>query len=286
MFMTTLRIVGVPEHFNTPWYNAIEQNHFTQNGIDLQWTDVPEGTGKICQMLRDGTTDAAVLLTEGIVRDIALGNPSKIVQVFVASPLLWGIHVAAKSTYTEIDQLQNSRAAISRFGSGSHLMTYVLAEQQGWLLDELHFECVHTLDGAKQALPFEEADYFLWEQFMTQPVVDEGIFRRLGVCPTPWPSFVIAVRNEVLAQKQEAVDTMLRVINEYTSGFKNQENVLPLLKATFPKQHKVLAEWLMVTEWSQERPTTEMIITVQDWLLKMALIPEKINANQLAIFAE
>ncbi|OYU85171.1 MAG: ABC transporter substrate-binding protein [Flavobacterium sp. BFFFF2] len=284
--MTRLRIVGVPEHFNTPWYDAIKQNHFTQNGIDLQWSDVPEGTGRICQMLRDGSTDVAVLLTEGIVRDIALGNPAKIVQVYVQSPLLWGIHVAAKSNYTQIDQIKNGRAAISRFGSGSHLMTYVLAEQQGWPLDQLHFECVHTLEGAKQALPFDEADYFLWEQFMTQPVVDEGIFRRLDICPTPWPSFVIAVRNDVLQQNQEAIDTMLRVINEYTAGFKNQLNALQLLKSTFPKQHKVLAEWLTHTAWSQEKPTKEMISMVQDWLLKMALIPKKVDAQQLAIFAE
>jgi hypothetical protein len=27
--------------------------------INLQWTDVPEGTGKMCQMLRDGETDIA-----------------------------------------------------------------------------------------------------------------------------------------------------------------------------------------------------------------------------------
>jgi actin-like ATPase involved in cell morphogenesis len=43
----------------------------------LQWTDVPEGTGKMCQMLRDGETDIAVILTEGIVKDITAGNPSK-----------------------------------------------------------------------------------------------------------------------------------------------------------------------------------------------------------------
>jgi hypothetical protein len=41
---------------------------------------------KMCQMLRDGETDIAVILTEGIVKDIVAGNPSKIVQVYVESP--------------------------------------------------------------------------------------------------------------------------------------------------------------------------------------------------------
>ena len=34
-------------------------------------------------------TDIAVILTEGIIKDIAAGNPSKIVQVYVQSPLIW-----------------------------------------------------------------------------------------------------------------------------------------------------------------------------------------------------
>jgi actin-like ATPase involved in cell morphogenesis len=46
--------------------------------MNLQWTDVPEGTGKMCQMLRDGETDIAVILTEGIVKDIVAGNQVKL----------------------------------------------------------------------------------------------------------------------------------------------------------------------------------------------------------------
>ena len=40
-----------------------------------------------------------LFLTEGIIKDIIAGNPSKIVQTFVQSPLIWGIHVAANSNY-------------------------------------------------------------------------------------------------------------------------------------------------------------------------------------------
>jgi hypothetical protein len=44
--MTTIKIVGVPEHFNLPWHLAIENDRFNQQNIDLQWTDVPEGLVK------------------------------------------------------------------------------------------------------------------------------------------------------------------------------------------------------------------------------------------------
>jgi hypothetical protein len=57
--MTTI-IVGVPEHFNLPWHLAIENDRFNQQNIDLQWTDVPEGTGKMCQM-RSAETDIAII---------------------------------------------------------------------------------------------------------------------------------------------------------------------------------------------------------------------------------
>lgn len=44
--MKSLRVAGVPEHFNLPWHLADEEGAFESAGIDLQWIDVPEGTGK------------------------------------------------------------------------------------------------------------------------------------------------------------------------------------------------------------------------------------------------
>ena len=71
--MITIKIAGVPEHFNLPWHLAIDDGYFTDRGIDLQWMDVPEGTGRMCKMLRESETDMAVILTEGIVKDIIEG---------------------------------------------------------------------------------------------------------------------------------------------------------------------------------------------------------------------
>ena len=53
----------------------------------------------------------------------------------------------------------------------------------------------------------------MWERFMTQPLVDKGIFRRIADCPTPWPCFVIAVRNEVLENHPKVIDQILDIIN-------------------------------------------------------------------------
>ncbi len=88
--MKKVSIIGVPEHFNFPWQLAIEEGAFKSRGIKLEWTDIPEGTGKMCQMLQKGETDLAIMLTEGLVKSITEGNPAKIVQEYIASPLLWG----------------------------------------------------------------------------------------------------------------------------------------------------------------------------------------------------
>ncbi|MEY4963680.1 MAG: hypothetical protein RLZZ323_999 [Bacteroidota bacterium] len=279
--MTSLKIVGVPEHFNLPWHLCLENGEFEKENINLQWTDVPEGTGKMCQMLRDGSADIAVILTEGILKDIVNGNPTKIVQVYVASPLIWGIHVAAHSNYQTLTDLENTKVAISRLGSGSQLMAYVNAKNQGWNTNELQFEIVNTIDGAVTALTNGTADYFMWEHFMTKPLVDQGIFRRLADCPTPWPCFVIAVREEVLASQPEAIATLLKIINAKTRDFKTIPNISDRLATTYHQKKADIKEWLSVTEWSQEKIDLALLERIQKQLLELHIIDTILPVAQL-----
>lgn len=275
-----IRICGVPEHFNLPWHSAIENGLFSDAWIDLQWTDVPEGTGKMCQMLRDGTTDMAVILTEGITRDIVLGNPSKIVQVYVETPLLWGIHVAENSPYRKMSDLKGKTAAISRPGSGSQLMAYVNAANQNWEPDSLKFKTVHTIDGAVESLTTGESDYFMWERFMTKPLVDRGVFRRLDDCPTPWPCFVIAVTDSFLMSNPHSVRKVLEVINRQTKSFKTIDGIDAFLSERYHQKIKDIRTWLLLTEWSQSVPSEDMLNKVQNQLAALGLIPK------LGTFAE
>jgi ABC-type nitrate/sulfonate/bicarbonate transport system substrate-binding protein len=279
--MTSLKIVGVPEHFNLPWHLCIENGEFEKENIDLQWTDLPEGTGKMCQILRDGTADIAVILTEGIIKDIVNGNPSKIVQLYVESPLIWGIHVAADSKFQTITDLENTKVAISRLGSGSQLMAYVNAKNQGWNSNQLQFEIVNTLDGAVAALTEGTADYFMWEHFMTKPLVDQGIFRRLADCPTPWPCFVIAVREEVLATQPEAIATLLEIINTKTQIFKTIPNISERLATTYHQKNDDIKEWLSLTEWSQEKMNITMLNRIQKQLLELHIIDKLVSAKTI-----
>lgn len=273
--MKTIKIAGVPEHFNLPWHLCIENGEFEEAGIDLEWTDVPEGTGKMCQMLREGTTDMAVILTEGIVKDIINGNDSSIVQVYVKSPLIWGIHVNGKSTVQSLAELESGTIAISRFGSGSHLMAIVNAQNQGWNIQNLNFEIVNTIDGAVEALTTKKADYFMWERFMTKPLVDKGVFKRIADCPTPWPCFVIAVRNEVLDKYPDTIQLILEIINATTEEFKYIPSIDRTLASRYHLKLEDIQEWLSLTQWSQKNLDEKTLNKVQNQLFDLSLIDKK-----------
>ena len=279
--MKTIKIAGVPEHFNLPWHMCIEDGEFEAVGIDLQWTDVPEGTGKMCQMLRDGETDIAVILTEGIVNDIVAGNNSKIIQVYVKSSLIWGIHVAANSQYEKISDLENKKVAISRMGSGSHLMSIVNAQNQNWNLENLQFEIVNTIEGAVESLALEKADYFMWERFMTKPLVDTGIFKKIAECPTPWPCFVIAVRTEVLESEPKIIAQILEIINATTEEFKQIPSIDRTLASKYNQKLEDIQEWLKSTNWSQKQITEPTLDDIMNQLLKLQIINKKIAASSL-----
>lgn len=273
--MKTIKIAGVPEHFNLPWHLCIENGEFEEAGIDLEWTDVPEGTGKMCQMLREGTTDIAVILTEGIVKDIINGNDSSIVQVYVKSPLIWGIHVDGKSTVQSLAELESGTIAISRFGSGSHLMAVVNAQNQGWNIQNLNFEIVNTIDGAVEALTTKKADYFMWERFMTKPLVDKGVFKRIADCPTPWPCFVIAVRNEMLDKHPDTIQLILEIINATTEEFKYIPSIDRTLASRYHLKLEDIQEWLSLTQWSQKNLDEKTLNKVQNQLFDLSLIDKK-----------
>ena len=283
--MQTITIGGVPEHFNLPWHLAIEENKFKKEGIDLQWKEFPGGTGAMCTSLRDGSIDIAIILTEGIIKDIINGNPSKIVKVYVQSPLLWGIHVGAKSKFKKIEELENATIAISRYGSGSQLMAKVNAFTHGFDIDNLHYAIVKNLNGGVDALTDGTADYFLWEHFTTKPYVDKEIFRRLDSITTPWPCFVIAVRDEVLQHQKDEVMALIKVINRQLATFKDplkNEDLVRLFSERYHQKRDDIQEWLSITKWSSNKTISKKLInTIQNKLIQFGVIDGAVHSNQL-----
>jgi len=249
--MDIIKIGGVPEHFNLPWHLGIEAGEFEERNVDLQWTVCKGGTGQMTKALRDGTLDVCVVLTEGIIADIYRGNPSQIISGYINTPLQWGIHTGAENPLNNGQHIYDKRYAVSRLGSGSHLMAIVDAHQKGQRLVEDQFTTIKNLDGALESLTAQETDVFFWEKYTTKPYVDDGILRRLATYVTPWPCFMIAAREEILKEKPEAIIRMLRVIHDMADRFMLQdEESIRLVHKRYHQKIQDVERWFHATEWA------------------------------------
>lgn len=248
--MIGLKIGGVPEHFNLPWRMAIEEGRFRDAGIQLHWSDMGGGTGQMIRGLETKSIDVAVLLTEGITKAILQGLDAKIIQVYVTTPLRWGIHVPYNSDIQTVDQLEHQTFAISREGSGSHLMSYVRANQEGWDTSELKFKVVGDVYGGLWSLENNESQAFLWEKYTTFPFTEQKKCRYIDEVITPWPCFVIAVRNEVYEKHKDKLQAMCEIVGNRAAELKKNENAVDLISWRYNLRHGQVENWLNETDWN------------------------------------
>ncbi|KAL3931165.1 MAG: hypothetical protein SGPRY_001241 [Prymnesium sp.] len=200
-------------------------------GLQIEWTTFPGGTGDMTKALREDKLDVAVVLTEGIVAEIIRGNPSKLLGTYVSTPLSksWGVHVSASSKWSDTSELEHATYAVSRLGSGSHLMAMVDAQQRGWSAEALKFEIVGNLQGARSALAEGKADAFMWEKFTTKNLVDSGEWRRIG---------------EALMNDSAALLTMLKVLEQEAQELTASVDVCETVAVMYGQQVEDVAEWI------------------------------------------
>ncbi len=245
-----LRIGGVPEHFNLPWRLALENGVFDALDVDVTFVDYPGGTGAMAEALARDELDLALMLTEGAVLDIVSGSSNRLVKVYVDSALTWGIHVAANGSVGSVADMRNRRVAISRYGSGSHLIAIVDALERGLDVQSMEFVVVDNLDGARAALAAGTADVFLWEKHMTQPLVDSGEFRRIGEREVPWPAFVASVRDECTADYADTFRHILSLAYTAAAELADRADAPNLIADRYGIAIADATEWLTRVSWS------------------------------------
>ncbi len=272
--MNSIKIGGVPEHFNLPWRLAIEEGQFNFTGKRVIWEDQPLGTGQMVQKLKSGELDMAVLLTEGVVKAILEdGLDAAILQVYVSSPLRWGIHVPYNSAIRTFDDLKGKNFAISRYGSGSHLMTYVKAEYEGWNLSDLKFNVVGDVEACMQSLERNENQGFLWEKYTTFPYTEKERCRYIDEVITPWPCFVLAVPRNLEVDKLNNIKKMIEVVLQLAATLKTSEDVAELIAWRYNLRLGQVKNWLVETDWNYlcHDYQNELEKTVK-YLVKLGLI--------------
>lgn len=202
--------------------------------------------------LETGSIDIAVLLTEGITKAILQGLDAKILQVYVTTPIHWGIHVPYHSDITSVDQLEGKTFAISREGSGSHLMSYVKASQEGWDVSKLKFNVVGDIYGGLWALKSNESQAFLWEKYTTHPFTEQKKCRYIDEVVTPWPCFVIAVRKSIYFEYREKLEAVCSIVNARAKELKRDSEAVDLICWRYNLRPGQVGNWLEETDWNYE----------------------------------
>jgi ABC-type nitrate/sulfonate/bicarbonate transport system substrate-binding protein len=252
---------------------AIEEGRYTDIGVEMHWSDMAGGTGQMIKGLQAGTLDIAVLLTEGITKAILEGLDCKILNVYVTTPLRWGIHVPFNSQMKQTEEIKGQKFAISREGSGSHLMAYVNSLQRGWNTDELEFNIVGDVYGGLWALENNEAGVFLWEKYTTHPFVVQEKCKCIGEVVTPWPCFVVAVKNEVLEKYEDILTKVFNILSNTAKEIKEDEKSADSIAWRYSLDPQQSKSWLSETDWNYtgENPI-EAYEVVVDYLSKLDLI--------------
>ncbi len=278
-----IRVAGVPEHFNLPWLLALERRAFVRAGIEVQWHTVPEGTGAMCKLLRAGEVDLAMLVTEGAVRDILNGNPSRIVSHYVDTPLTWGVHVGADITISTLDELKGAPFAISRHNSGSHLAALAYARSRGWSPTEHELIVVNDLEGALARLKQPSPAAFLWEKFTTKPLVDAGVLRRVDEYRPTWPSFVIVATEALLAQHPKEVQRLLKVIRDQVAGLMAKKTAPEMIAQRYRMGVDDAREWFGAVRWNTGAPVDKaMLGEVSNTLFDLGMLEYKATEEEVA----
>jgi ABC-type nitrate/sulfonate/bicarbonate transport system substrate-binding protein len=225
-----LKIGYVPEHFSAPLFFAQSRGFFAKRGLKVELIPFPSGSGHLIQSLDENSLDVAVGLTEAFVRGIAQGKESyKLIGTYVKSPLRWAVSTGIESDLHDKNELRGKKIGVSRIGSGSYVMAYVLAMQLGF--PKPYYEDFPVLsnfknlrDSVNKKEGIEASDAFMWEYFTTKRYYDNKEVRYIGDIYTPWPSWVINARTELVENKKDELVQFLKAVEEGISYFNDNKD--------------------------------------------------------------
>jgi len=230
----SLRVGGVPEHFNYPISMAIDRRMYQTRAMP-QFVIQRCGTGAMISNLKNKSVDVIIALTEGLVSEIAKNRSDiRIIGTYVQSPLCWAISAAKDSTTTgplkrpirSVDDLDGATWAVSRMGSGSHLMASVLAATKGWK-SGAKFQVTGKFKALRDSVNAGDTDAFMWETFTTKPYHDSGEVRRVGEIYTPWPCFMIATRSDVIESRKKDLRELIMGMSRAAKAFNEESKTMP-----------------------------------------------------------
>ena len=271
--MAPLRIGFVPEHFSTPLEFA--KKHY---GLDARLLPYPSGTGHMVTALQADEIDIGVGLTEGWIAALGKAQEAqqdagfRLVGTYVETPLCWAISTGSRRDELQgVQHLKGKKVGVSRIGSGSYVMSFVLADQQGWLDPQASgppfpVEPLNTFANLREGVNNGTADFFMWEHFTSKRYYDNGEIKRIGEIYTPWSSWKIVAKNDLLNPKnwsqgeqathsalKDELEDALQKINKGIKHFEeNQKEAVEYISTKLDYSEEDAREWLKTVRFPQD----------------------------------
>jgi hypothetical protein len=142
----------------------------------------------------------------------------------------WAISTGVERKIEDVKNLKGGKMGVSRIGSGSYIMGFVLADQLGWLDEEASqpFEVVplQTFDKLREGVNNETADFFMWEHFTSKRYYDLGVIKRIGEIYTPWSSWKIVASTGTVPEpkKDERIRDLFEKLDRGIQHFEMHKN--------------------------------------------------------------
>ncbi|KKA29711.1 hypothetical protein TD95_004170 [Thielaviopsis punctulata] len=285
-----LKIGYVPEHFSTPLFFA--KKYF---GLDAELIPFPSGTGHMITSIRAGEIDVAVGLTEGWIAGLGKEDTPgdggyRLVGTYVQTPLCmflvppifplptlhlpirlatisdrpetgWAISTGAqRPEISSVASLHNSKIGVSRIGSGSYVMGFVLADQQKWLVpgSAPYSDTVvlNNFANLRNAVNSGEADFFMWEHFTSKKYYDSGEIRRVGEIYTPWSSWKIVASTELAPENGKVDARVTDLFGKIDKGIDHfnthQEEAVEWISTNLDYSESDAREWLKTVKFADK----------------------------------
>ncbi|OWB56801.1 transporter activity protein [[Candida] boidinii] len=232
----SIKVGIIPEHFSTPIKFSQSKNFFEKNGLNkIELIDFPSGSGHLINSLNSNEIDIAIGLTEAFVRGLANDDEDnenyEIIGTYVDSPLCWSISTGInRDDINSIKDLQdgNKKIGVSRIGSGSYVMSYVLGIQEIFTKPFFKdFIVLNNFENLRKSVNLtqgiESSDAFMWEYFTSKKYYDNKEIKKIGEIYTPWSSWVIVIRKD-LKDKDLIIKNFLKSVQEGINYFNENKN--------------------------------------------------------------
>lgn len=142
-------------------------------------------------------------------------------------------------------------------------MGFVLADAHNWLSQPptspssspaptpFNIIPLQTFARLRDAVNDGSADFFMWEHFTSKRYYDNGAIRRIGEIYTPWPSWHIVARAEIVGD--ERLEEVLEKLNLGVRYFEeHKEEAVRYISTELDYSAEDAREWLKTVKFAQD----------------------------------